>query len=69
MARVVFTTNLQRHLACPPADVTGRTVREICRQKKILPEAELNRALDPIAMTEAGGERAANGERRAKNFP
>ncbi len=48
---------------------TGRTVREICRQKKILPEAELNRALDPIAMTEAGGERAANGERRAKNSP
>jgi len=46
---------------------TGRTVREICRQKKILPEAELNCALDPIAMTEAGGERAANGERRAKN--
>jgi len=40
---------------------TGRTVREICRQKKILPEAELNRALDPVAMTQAGGERAANG--------
>ena len=34
---------------------TGRTVREICRQKKILSEAELNRALDSIAMTEAGG--------------
>ena len=40
---------------------TGRTVREICRQKKILPEAELNRALDPVAMTQAGGEKAANG--------
>jgi fumarate hydratase class II len=40
---------------------TGRTVREICRQQKILSEAELNRALDPIAMTQAGGERAANG--------
>ncbi len=35
---------------------TGRTVREICREKKILPEAELDRALDPIAMTEPGGE-------------
>jgi len=33
---------------------TGRTVREICRQKKILSEAELDRALDSIAMTEAG---------------
>ena len=29
MARVVFTSNLQRHVACPPADVAGRTVREV----------------------------------------
>jgi hypothetical protein len=28
MPRVVFTPNLQRHIACPPADVEGRTVRE-----------------------------------------
>jgi fumarate hydratase class II len=35
---------------------TGKTVREICREKKVLPEAELNRALDPVAMTEPGGE-------------
>jgi len=34
---------------------TGRTVREICREKKVLPEAELDRALDPIAMTEPVG--------------
>jgi len=34
---------------------TGRTVREICREKKILPEAELERALDPVAMTEPVG--------------
>ncbi len=34
---------------------TGKTVREICREKKILPEAELNAALDPVAMTEPGG--------------
>ena len=27
---------------------TGKTVREICREKKILPEAELNDALDPV---------------------
>ena len=40
---------------------TGKTVREICREKKILPEAELNAALDPIAMTEPGGEGSAGG--------
>jgi len=34
---------------------TGRTVREIARAKKILPEDELERALDPIKMTEPGG--------------
>jgi fumarate hydratase, class II len=34
---------------------TGRTVREIARDKKILPEEELERALDPIKMTEPGG--------------
>ena len=40
---------------------TGRTVREICREKKVLPEAELNAALDPVAMTEPGGEGSAGG--------
>jgi len=34
---------------------TGRTVREIAREKKVLPEKELERALDPIKMTEPGG--------------
>ena len=38
---------------------TGRTVRDICREKKVLPEAELNAALDPVAMTEPGGESSA----------
>jgi fumarate hydratase class II len=28
---------------------------------KVLPEAELERALDPVAMTEPGGEGAAGG--------
>src|SRR5438876_10471033 len=34
---------------------TGRTVREIAREKKVLPEKELERALDPIKMTEPTG--------------
>ena len=34
---------------------TGRTIREIAREKKVLPEEELKRALDPIRMTEPGG--------------
>lgn len=29
MARVVFTQNLQRHVACPPTTVPGITVREV----------------------------------------
>ena len=29
MPRVVFTQNIQRHVACPPSDVAGNTVREI----------------------------------------
>jgi len=28
MVRVVFTPNLQRHIACPPLEVEGTTVRE-----------------------------------------
>jgi len=40
---------------------TGKTVRQICREKQILPEAELNRALDPVEMTKPGGEGAPGG--------
>jgi fumarate hydratase class II len=40
---------------------TGKTVRELCREKKVLPEAELARALDPVAMTEPGGTGAGGG--------
>ena len=40
---------------------TGKTVREICREKKVLPEAELERALDPVGMTEPGGSGSAGG--------
>ena len=40
---------------------TGKTVRELCREKKVLPEAELNAALDPVSMTEPGGTGSAGG--------
>ncbi|HEY3898363.1 MAG TPA: class II fumarate hydratase [Chthoniobacter sp.] len=40
---------------------TGKTVRQICRERQILPEAELNKALDPVEMTKPGGEGAAGG--------
>jgi len=40
---------------------TGRTVRELCREKNILPEAELAAALNPIEMTKPGGDGAAGG--------
>ena len=29
MARVAFTPNIQRHVACPAADMPGETVREV----------------------------------------
>ena len=29
MPHVVFTGNLQRHVACPPSEGEGRTVREV----------------------------------------
>ena len=29
MPRVVFTANLQRHVACPPSEGEGATVREV----------------------------------------
>lgn len=29
MPRVVFTQNIQRHVACPETDVPGQTVREV----------------------------------------
>ncbi len=40
---------------------TGKTVREICREKKVLPEAELNAALDPVAMTGPGATGSGGG--------
>jgi len=40
---------------------TGKTVRQICLEKKVLPETELDRALDPVAMTEPGGTNSTGG--------
>ena len=40
---------------------TGKTVRQLCLEKKVLPEAELKQILDPVSMTEPGGEGAAGG--------
>ena len=40
---------------------TGKTVRTLCREKKILPEVDLAEALDPEAMTKPGGEGSAGG--------
>jgi fumarate hydratase class II len=40
---------------------TGKTVRQICLEKKVLPKTELDRALDPVAMTEPGGTGSTGG--------
>jgi fumarate hydratase class II len=40
---------------------TGRTVREICVERKVLPESELATVLDPFEMTKPGGEGSAGG--------
>jgi fumarate hydratase class II len=40
---------------------TGKTVREICLERRILPVNELTRALDPVEMTKPGGDGAAGG--------
>jgi fumarate hydratase, class II len=40
---------------------TGKTVRQLCLEKKILPEKELERILDPRSMTEPGGSGSAGG--------
>src|SRR5581483_5235140 len=39
----------------------GKTVRDLCLEKKVLPEAELKQVLDPVAMTEPGGSGSAGG--------
>jgi fumarate hydratase, class II len=40
---------------------TGKTVREICREKKVLLENELEGALDPVTMTQPGGTGSGGG--------
>ncbi len=39
----------------------GKTVRQLALEQKVLPEAELNRLLDPMSMTEPGGEGGSAG--------
>jgi fumarate hydratase, class II len=41
--------------------MTGKTIRQICRGRQVLPEDQLNRALDPVEMTKPGGEGSAGG--------
>jgi fumarate hydratase class II len=36
------------------AFASGRTVREVARERQVLPDAELTRLLDPLRMTEPG---------------
>ena len=40
---------------------TGKTVRQLCEEQRVLPPDELKRALDPVGMTKAGGEGSAGG--------
>ncbi len=40
---------------------TGKTVRELCLEKKVLPQKELDRVLDAVAMTEPGGTGSGGG--------
>jgi fumarate hydratase class II len=40
---------------------TGKTVREISKSKNLMTDSELDKALDPIAMTKPGGEGSAGG--------
>jgi fumarate hydratase, class II len=40
---------------------TGKTVRQICRERQVLSEDQLDRALDPVEMTKPGGEGSAGG--------
>jgi len=40
---------------------TGKTVRQICRERQVLSEEHLNRALDPVEMTKPGGAGSTGG--------
>ena len=40
---------------------TGKTVRQICRERQVLPDDQLERVLDAVEMTKPGGEGSAGG--------
>lgn len=46
MARVVFTTNLRRHVDCPTVDVSGGNVREVLDEVFALNEKLRHYVLD-----------------------
>lgn len=46
MSVVTFTPNLQRHVNCPPADVSGATVREVLHAALADNERALSYILD-----------------------
>jgi molybdopterin synthase sulfur carrier subunit len=50
--RVVFTANLQRHVACPPVEVAGTTVRQVLEAV-----FALNPAVRSYLMDDQGGVR------------
>ena len=45
---------LQAAALAKEAFTTGKTIRELCREKKVLPEDQLAQALDPWRMTKPG---------------
>jgi len=40
---------------------SGKTVRQVCREWNVLPEEQLTAALDPVSMTQPGGNSSAGG--------
>ena len=59
MAAPILITALNAHIGYEKAAAlakeafkSGKTIRELCLEQKILPEEQLNKALDPWSMTE-----------------
>ena len=50
MAKVVFTPNVQRHVACPEAEAPGYTVREVLDDSSLPTPGARVRARRPSAL-------------------